>query len=81
MVTHSSTLAWSIPGMGDLVGCCLWGCTESDMTYNLAAAAVTICKDFGAQEYEICHCFHVLHIYLQRSDGTECHDLLENVEF
>ena len=28
-------------------------------------AAVTIHKDFGSQEYEICHCFHVLHIYLQ----------------
>ena len=29
MATHSSVLAWRIPGM---VGCCLWGCTESDMT-------------------------------------------------
>ena len=26
MATHSSVLAWS------LVGCCLWGRTESDMT-------------------------------------------------
>ena len=33
MATHSSVLAWRIPGMGDsLVGCCLWGHTESDMT-------------------------------------------------
>ena len=36
MATHSSTLAWKIPGMEGchptLVGCCLWGCTESDMT-------------------------------------------------
>jgi len=32
MATHSSVLAWRIPGMGILVGCCLWGCTESDMT-------------------------------------------------
>ena len=32
MATHSSTLAWRIPGMGSLVGCPLWGCTESDMT-------------------------------------------------
>ena len=30
-VTQSSVLAWRIPGMGSLVGCCLWGCTESDM--------------------------------------------------
>ena len=30
MATHSSVLAWRIPGMGSLVGCHLWGCTESD---------------------------------------------------
>ena len=32
MATHSSVLAWSIPGTGSLVGCRLWGRTESDMT-------------------------------------------------
>ena len=46
MATHSSVLAWRIPGMGEpgglpskglrgwgsLVGCSLWGHTESDMT-------------------------------------------------
>ena len=32
MATHSSILAWSIPGTEELVGCCLWGCTESDTT-------------------------------------------------
>ena len=32
MATHSRVLAWRIPGMGSLVGCRLWGCTESDMT-------------------------------------------------
>ena len=37
MATHSSVLAWRIPGMAEpsglcLVGCRLWGCTESDMT-------------------------------------------------
>ena len=44
MATHSSVLAWGIPGMGpvflpgksqgqgSLVGCPLWGRTESDMT-------------------------------------------------
>ena len=31
MATHSSVLAWRIPGRGSLVGCRLWGCTESDM--------------------------------------------------
>ena len=32
MATHSSVLAWSIPGKGSLVGCRPWGCTESDVT-------------------------------------------------
>ena len=36
MATHSSVLAQRIPGTagggGGLEGCCLWGCTESDMT-------------------------------------------------
>ena len=32
VATHSSVLAWTIPGMGSLVGCGLWGRTESDTT-------------------------------------------------
>ena len=32
MATHSSVLAWRILGMGSLVGCHLWGRTESDTT-------------------------------------------------
>ena len=32
MATHSSVLAWRIPGTAGLVGCRLWGRTESDMT-------------------------------------------------
>ena len=32
MATHSSILAWRIPRMGSLVGCHLWGRTESDTT-------------------------------------------------
>ena len=32
MATHSSVLAWRIPGMGNLMGCHLWGLTESDTT-------------------------------------------------
>ena len=32
MATHSSVLAWRIPGQGNLMGCCLWGHTESDTT-------------------------------------------------
>ena len=32
MATHSSVLAWRIPGRGSLVGCRLWGRIESDTT-------------------------------------------------
>ena len=32
MATHSSVLAWRIPGTGSLVGCCLWGRIELDTT-------------------------------------------------
>ena len=32
MTTHSSVLAWRISGTGKLVGCRLWGRTESDTT-------------------------------------------------
>ena len=32
MATRCSVLAWRIPGTGSLVGCRLWGRTESDMT-------------------------------------------------
>ena len=32
MATHSSVLAWRIPGTGSLVGCRLWGHAESDTT-------------------------------------------------
>ena len=35
MATHSSVLAWRIPGTGSLVGCCLWGHTESDTTEGM----------------------------------------------
>ena len=32
MATHSSVLAWRIPGQRSLVGCRLWGRIESDTT-------------------------------------------------
>ena len=32
MATHSSVLAWRIPGMVEPGGCRLWGRTESDTT-------------------------------------------------
>ena len=42
MATHSSVLAWRIPGLGSLVGCRLWGHTQSDTTEMTAAAAAGI---------------------------------------
>ena len=48
MATHSSVLAWRIPGMGEPVGCCLWGRTESDTTerptHTQPAAAAAAAK-------------------------------------
>ena len=41
MATHSSALAWRIPGTGSLVGCRLWGCTVGHDRSDLAAAADT----------------------------------------
>ena len=35
MATHSSTLAWKIPWMRNLVGYSPWDCKESDMTERL----------------------------------------------
>ena len=32
MATHSSVLAWRIPGTGEPGGCRLWGRTELDTT-------------------------------------------------
>ena len=32
MATHFSVLAWRISGTGSLVGCRVWGRTESDTT-------------------------------------------------
>ena len=38
MATHSRILAWRIPGTGSLVGCRLWGRTESDTTEWLGSS-------------------------------------------
>ena len=39
MATHSSVLAWRIPGQGSLVGCRLWGRRVGHDWSDLAAAA------------------------------------------
>ena len=47
MATHSSVLAWRIPGMGEPGGCHLWGRTESDTTevtqHSLAQHSIPLC--------------------------------------
>ena len=37
--------------------------------------SITICSDFGAPKYKVCHCFHCFPIYFPWSDGTRFHDL------
>ena len=39
MATHSSVLAWRIPGMGEPVGFHLWGRTESDTTEVISSSS------------------------------------------
>ena len=56
-------------------------CPRSKHLFNFMAA-VTICSDFRAPKYKVCHCFHCFPIYFPWSDGTRCHDLrFLNVEF
>jgi len=55
--------------------------SKEQASFNFLAA-VTICSDFEAQEYKICHCFHFPLFYLPLSDGTGRQDLsFLNVEF
>ena len=35
----------------------------------------TVHSDFGAQEEEVCHYFHLFPLYLPCSNGAKCHDL------
>ena len=56
MATHSSVLAWRIPGTGSLVGCRLWGRTESDTTEaTQQQPLIDLCDCSGstAQMYQI----------------------------
>ena len=46
MATHSSVLAWRIPGMGEPGCCCLWGRTELDTTSLLDGPILTSIHDY-----------------------------------
>ena len=51
METHSSVLAWRIPGMGDPVGCRLWGRTVRHDGSDLAAAAAAAAAATAAVDF------------------------------
>ena len=56
MATHSSILAWRIPGMEEPGGCRLWGCTESDTTeatqqqQQQQQGGLVCCNSWGRKE-------------------------------
>ena len=68
MATHSSVLAWRIPGTGEPGGCHLWGYTESDTTeviqHSIAYSIVYMYHNFLIHSSVDGHlgCFHVLAI-------------------
>ena len=75
MATHSSVLAWRIPGMGEPGGLPSLGSRRVGHDWSdlaAAAAAVTICSDFGVPQNKVSHCFHCFPIYLLFSNGTRC---------
>ena len=55
MAPHSSTLAWRIPGTGNLVGCRLWGRTESDTTKRLGSSSSSSTHSYGENVW-VCVC-------------------------
>ena len=50
MATHSSVLAWRIPGTGELGGCRLWGHTDSDTTEVIWQQQQQLCHSFSSKE-------------------------------
>ena len=56
MAAHSSVLAWRIPGTGSLVGCHLWGRTESGTT-----------EATWQQQVYKCHTVVTVHISLAKA--------------
>ena len=78
MATHSSVLAWRIPGMVEPGGLPSMGSHRVGHNWSdlaATAAAVTVYRDFGAPQNKVSYCFHYFPIDLPRNDGTGCHDL------
>ena len=77
LATHARILAWRIPwtvwSMGsqrvghDWATFTHFTSSQEQASFNFMAA-VTVHNDFGAQENEICHCFHFFLIYLPWRD-------------
>ena len=62
MATRSSVLAWRIPGTEELVGCHLWGRTESDMTEGTKHILSAALSQYHLSGFEIAQVeFHHLH--------------------
>ena len=85
MATHSSVLAWRIPGRGSLAGCRLWGRTgRTRLSDSAAAGAHTVLR------WLPCLLLFVLSFSLDMgaSSGSSCHGAiygfpfyLENIPF
>ena len=80
MATRSSVLAWRIPGRGSLVGCCLWGCTESDATevtqqqqqqhvVGQYRGQARMWSDWKPRDN---FCYHVSHLCRRQGLGIDC---------
>ena len=88
MATHSSILAWRIPGTGGLVGCHLWGRTESDTTEAtwqrqqqssfLFHFPSSILNTFQPVECIFwCHIFLLFYALHGKNTGVGCHFLFQ----
>ena len=74
MATHSSVLAWRIPGRGSLVGCRLWGHTELDMTEAtqqqqqlLSVIVFSLTMMYRYEFHFFCFLYIWIHIFYQFS--------------
>ena len=79
-VTTGKTIALTIQPRSDVSAFqhTVWVCHHCPAKQQLSSdlmAAVTICSDFGVQEGEICHYFHLSLFYLPWSNGAGCRDL------
>ena len=64
MATHSSVLAWRIPGTVEPDGCRLWGRTELDMTEATQQhQQLTQDTEYCIQKISVAHIFHIIQQY------------------